>query len=50
MLFIGLLFCVCSPDFSPTRNPSTSSVVALREVSLAVWILAAFFLLRYLLT
>ena len=26
MLFIGLLFCVCSPDFSPTRNPSTSSV------------------------
>jgi len=49
-LFIGLLFCVCSPDFSPTRNPSTSSVDALREVSLAVWILAAFFLLRYLLT
>ena len=26
MLFIGLLFCVCSPDFSPTRNQSTSSV------------------------
>jgi len=85
VLFIGLLFCVCSPDFSPTRNPSTSSVDlellipaklvqsvaddegstagmtayvafatcwvgALREVSLAVWILAAFFLLRYLLT
>ena len=26
MLFIGLLFCVCSPDFNPTRNQSTSSV------------------------
>jgi hypothetical protein len=26
MLFIGLLFCACSPDFNPTRKPSTSSV------------------------
>ena len=26
MLFIGLLFCSCSLDFNPTRNPSTGSV------------------------
>jgi hypothetical protein len=26
VLFIGLVFCACSPDFNPTRNLSTSSV------------------------